>query len=75
MNSHQANGTPVALMGRVPCQVRGPVNKGDRLVNIAAGIAGRYDSELAQSGCIIGKSLQDIDSDRVDIIEIVVGKT
>jgi hypothetical protein len=55
--------------------VRGPVNKGDRLVNIAAGIAGRYDSELAQSGCIIGKSLQDIDSDRVDIIEIVVGKT
>jgi hypothetical protein len=75
MNSHQANGTPVALMGRVPCQVRGPVNKGDRLVNIAAGIAGRYDSGLAQSGCIIGKSLQDIDSDRVDIIEIVVGKT
>lgn len=75
MNSHQHNGTAVALLGRVPCRVRGPVNKGDRLVNVESGIAGRYDETLAQAGCVIGKSLQDIDTDRVDLIEIVVGKT
>jgi hypothetical protein len=67
-------GLPVALTGRVPCQVQGPVAKGDCLVNISAGVAGRLDPVLHQHGCIIGKSLGEIADDSVQTIEIVVGR-
>jgi hypothetical protein len=69
-----SDGLPVALTGRVPCQVQGPVAKGDRLVNISAGIAGRFDPALGELGCVLGKSLQDITNDQVVLIEIAVGK-
>jgi hypothetical protein len=71
----QNPGTLVALAGRVPCQVQGPVNKGDRLVNRTAGTAGRFDPAQGELGCIIGKSLEDITDDRVALIEISVGRT
>lgn len=71
----QNPGTPVALAGRVPCQVQGPVTKGDRLVNKISGIAGRFDPALGELGCIIGKSLEDITNDQVALIEISVGRT
>jgi hypothetical protein len=67
-------GLPVALTGRVPCQVQGPVAKGDCLVNIRSGVAGRLDPVLHQYGCIIGKSLGEIADDSVQTIEIVVGR-
>jgi hypothetical protein len=69
-----SDGLPVALTGRVPCQVQGPVAKGDRLVNISAGIAGRFDPALGELGCVLGKSLEDITDDQVVLIEIAVGK-
>jgi hypothetical protein len=75
MNSAQDNGTPVALAGRVPCLVQGPVNKGDRLVNVASGVAGKFDPAKAELGCVVGKSLQDLLHDRVELIEIAVGRT
>jgi len=75
MNSEQHNGTPVALAGRVPCLVQGPVNKGDRLVNVASGIAGKFDPAKAELGCVVGKSLQDLAHDHVELIEIAVGRT
>jgi len=75
MNSSQDNGTPVALAGRVPCLVQGPVTKGDRLVNVASGIAGKFDPAKAELGCVVGKSLQDLPHDRVELIEIAVGRT
>jgi hypothetical protein len=65
---------PVALTGRVPCQVLGPVNKGDRLVNIQRGVAGRLDLNLYQPGAIIGKSLEDVADNTIKIIEIAVGR-
>jgi hypothetical protein len=71
----QNPGTLVALAGRVPCQVQGPVNKGDRLVNRTAGTAGRFNPAQGELGCIIGKSLEDIPDDRVSLIEISVGRT
>ena len=67
-------GLPVALTGRVPCQVQGPVAKGDRLVNINTGVAGRLDPALHEYGCIIGKSLGEITDDSIQTIEIVVGR-
>ena len=75
MNSEQDNGTPVALAGRVPCFVQGPVTKGDRLVNVALGIAGKFNPGKAELGCVVGKSLQDLAHDHVELIEIAVGRT
>jgi len=69
------SGIPVALQGRVPCQVLGPVAKGDRLVaSQHPGIAQRLNKELYEPGCIIGKALQDIDGTDISTIEVVVGR-
>ena len=69
------SGIPVALQGRVPCQVLGPVAKGDRLVaSQHPGIAQRLNKELYEPGCIIGKALQAIDSADISTIEVVVGR-
>jgi hypothetical protein len=75
MNSGQKNGTPVALAGRVPCRVQGPVSKGDRLVNVAPGIAGKFNSAKAELGCVVGKSLEDLLAGQIKTIEIAVGRT
>jgi hypothetical protein len=64
----------VALTGRVPCWVQGPVAKGDRLVNIRSGIAGRLDPEKFDAGCIIGKSLESIADNSTALIQIAVGR-
>jgi hypothetical protein len=66
---------PVALTGRVPCQVVGTINKGDRLVSSSvAGVATVLDSNQYQPGCIIGKSLENYDSEDVGTIEVAVGR-
>ena len=70
-----ATGIPVALQGRVPCRVLGPVSKGDRVVSShIAGVAQRLDPAQYQPGCIIGKTLQAIDSTDISTIEVVVGR-
>jgi hypothetical protein len=76
MNSGLSGKYPVelALTGRVPCQVQGPVEKGDRLVNIAPGIAGRLDPDKYQVGCVIGKSLEVIANTSTQMIEIAIGR-
>ena len=69
------SGIAVALQGRVPCQVLGPVGKGDRVVaSHIAGVAQALDPQQYQPGCIIGKALQTIDSTDISIIEVVVGR-
>jgi len=74
MNSTET-GVQVALTGRVPCRVLGPVRKGDRLVaSEHAGIAQRLNGLLYEPGCIIGKALEEIDEPRVHTIEVVVGR-
>jgi hypothetical protein len=60
----------LALVGRVPCLVRGPVEAGDLLVSDTNGWA-RVNND-ATAGRIIGKSLQSSFNDGE--IEIVVGK-
>ena len=67
---------PVALTGRVPCQVTGTIAKGDRLVASATpGVAITLDPTQYQPACIIGKALEAYDSDTVGIIEVAVGRT
>jgi trimeric autotransporter adhesin len=74
MNS-ESTGVPVALTGRVPCHVQGPVDKGDLLVtsNIP-GVAQRLVADKFQPGCVIGKSLECIMHDEIKLIEVVVGR-
>jgi hypothetical protein len=68
------DGLAVAFTGRVPCYVQGPVKKGDRLVNLKNGIAGKLDSNLYEPGCIIGKSVDDINTSNIQLIEVAVGR-
>jgi hypothetical protein len=74
MNNTES-GVPVALQGRVPCQVLGPVEKGDRLVASQwPGIAQTLNLDLYEPGCVIGKALESITESSVKTIEVVVGR-
>ena len=74
MNSGNS-GLPVALTGRVPCRVQGPVTKGALLVTSqTAGVAQVINPAKYQPGCVIGKSLQSITDDDIHVIEIMVGR-
>jgi hypothetical protein len=61
----------VALVGRVPTNVVGPVHKGDLMVSCANGYA--QASAAPMMGTVIGKALEDFLDER-GTIEIVVGR-
>jgi len=64
----------VALVGRVPCKVVGKINKGDILVT--SGIHGVATvSTDPKVGTIVGKAIEDYDSDHIGTIEIAVGRS
>jgi hypothetical protein len=68
-------GLPVALTGRVPCSVVGTIRKGDRLVaSDIKGVATVLDSNKYLPGCIIGKSLEDYNSNSPGVIEVAIGR-
>jgi hypothetical protein len=76
MNSTQAGEhvLPIALTGRVPCQVLGPVRKGDVLVaSSTPGVAQRIGMNW-QPGCVVGKSMEVIDTAEIQTIEVAVGR-
>lgn len=61
----------VALQGRVPCKVQGPVRKGQMMVSAGNGYA---RAELQPAiGTVIGKALENFDGN-LGIIEVVVGR-
>jgi len=62
----------LALTGRVPCNVIGPVAKGDMLVSAGFGFA-RADASPAM-GTVIGKALEDFSINAKGVIEVVVGR-
>jgi filamentous hemagglutinin len=61
----------VALLGRVPCRVRGVVAKGDMLISGGDGYARAKQNPIM--GTVIGKALQASAGDH-SIIEVVVGR-
>ena len=61
----------VALQGRVPCRVIGPVAKGDMMV--AAGNGAAQVDNSARAGSIIGKALENFDGAE-GTIEVVIGR-
>jgi len=71
----ETQGLPVALTGRVSCKVLGPVSKGTVLTtSIYPGVAQALHQSSFIPGCILGKSLEQIDDESVQMIEIVVGR-
>lgn len=65
---------PVALTGRVPCQVLGPVRKGDVLISSnVPGVAQRIGANW-QPGCTVGKAMENIDKSVIKTIEVAVGR-
>ena len=65
----------VALLGRVPCQVVGYVNRGDVLCSSdTPGHACVLPTNLYQPGVVIGKALEDHGSDGPGVIEVLVGR-
>jgi hypothetical protein len=68
-------GLPVALTGRVPCLVQGPVFKGQVLVtSTTLGTAQGIDNTKYVPGCVLGKALATINSNTIETIEVVVGR-
>ena len=61
----------VALTGRVPCKVQGPVAKGDMMVSAGNGKA-RAEAD-PKVGAVIGKALEDFNGEE-GVIEVVIGK-
>lgn len=61
----------VALLGRVPCLVQGPIRQGDLLVSAGNGRA-RAEKNPA-IGTVIGKAVESFDGD-TGTIEVVVGR-
>jgi len=70
----KSNGQPVALMGKVPCKVIGHIVKGDMLSTDPAHNGVAKKTHEPQVGEVIGKALEDYDSDEIGTINIVVGR-
>jgi hypothetical protein len=67
----ESNTALVALQGRVPCKIIGPVLKGDLIVSAGNGYA--KSCADPKIGSVIGKSLEDFDGD-TGMIEVAVGR-
>ena len=66
---------PVALQGRVPCRVKGPIEKGQQVVSSnIPGTAEAFDESKHNNGCVIGKALVDYPMTDEAVIEVVVGR-
>lgn len=65
---------PVALKGRVPCLVAGPVAKGQRIVASATpGVGMAMPADKYNTAAIVGRALADKTSDDVGLVEVAVG--
>jgi len=73
MNS-ESTGLPVALMGKVKCKVVGHINKGDMLSSHPTHNGVAKKTHDPQVGEVIGKALEDYDSEEIGTINIVVGR-
>jgi hypothetical protein len=61
----------LALLGRVPCKVQGPIAKGDMLISAGGGYARAKQNPIM--GTVIGKALEALPGDH-GVIEVVVGR-
>lgn len=62
----------VALQGRVPCKVKGDIEKGDMMISGGDGVA--IAAKEPGLGTVIGKALENYNSQDEGVIEVVVGR-
>lgn len=72
MNSEQEGGTYIALKGRVPCLVSGPVSKGDRMIAGDNGAAIAAVPPNYNYYNTFGVALEDSDDEGVKLVEVLV---
>jgi len=75
MNEDLVDGKFIALRGRVPCKVQGPVQKGDCLVSYTEGSAipkDRLKEEIDTSNAVFAKALETNKNDYLCKIEVVI---
>jgi len=74
MNKDSGN-TSLGLTGRLPCLVKGPVDKGTLLVtSTTPGVAQALNDAYYKPGCVIGKSMNTLTDSSIELIEIAVGR-
>jgi hypothetical protein len=74
MNKDSGN-TSLGLTGRLPCLVKGPVDKGTLLVTSATpGVAQALNDAYYKPGCVIGKSMNTLTDSSIELIEVAVGR-
>ena len=74
MNTELNLGNPITIAGRTMANIQGPIDQGDLIVTSdTAGVGQKLDSKKYVVGCILGKSLNSIEDDSIQLIEIVVG--
>ena len=71
MNSDLEGGIYVALKGRVPVRVQGPVKKGDRLIANNHGCA-KAAEFVSQYPNVFGFALEDCDSEEITLVECAI---
>jgi hypothetical protein len=73
MNKDLENSVAIALKGRVPCKVKGPIKKGDILVssNLPGHAEVRRHGHRTNPLAVIGKALEDFNGE-VGVIEVMV---
>jgi hypothetical protein len=69
MNSDLENGTLVALKGRVPVKVSGPIRKGDKLIAANNGTAIR---SMGTTADVFAVALEDSDDHGIKLVESVI---
>ena len=74
MNSTQ-EGVALALAGRVPCKVIGPVEAGDMMISAGNGMAKAFDADVGspKMGTVLGKAIEDHvgDETTTGVIEVL----
>lgn len=64
----------IALQGRVPCRVVGKISKGDLLITSTLPGVAVSAKDNAKAGSIIGKAIENYDSDHIGMITVAVGR-
>jgi len=68
-----ADGYPVALKGRVPVRLKGPLHKGQLIVlSDEAGVAMGAEGEDVNPFSVIGKAIHDKTTDTKELVEIIL---
>ena len=62
----------IAMNGRVPVKVTGIIRKGDRLVSAGNGIARAADTDEITAFNVIGRSLENKDTEGEGTVEAIV---